>query len=482
MTATIPIIADIPTDSPGLGFGEYVDALSDAIRGGEPPQFTVGLYGPWGSGKSSLLTAIHQTLTSHPREVVPVLFDAWRHERSEHLVVPLLHAIVSAVAVAGPPDLAKALRKALAAVVFSLNFSIAGVGVDTSRVRDQWQADTLTKLDEAFAEPFQEMRSIPEALAGRRIAVLVDDLDRCSPEHVVSVLEAINVVMDVPGFVFVLALDYDVLVRAVGVRYPHVSGHEFIQKIVQLPFRVPPLSTEDPAFLSELIPQWSEWGSTHSTEFQSSVVDIAVLALEANPRQIKRFANSFLVLERIIELRKLRVDMQLLVALLGLQLRWPTYYQDFQDAVLAGDENPDRILADSDDGGLSRYADRLLSGRTLKIGDLQDLLRLTNVVGGEDVVSDPDSASSTRKANKDTFIEELGRRGFTADPQRSDRCYYNRDSPHVRFKMSKHVVRFEKRRAPTWQWRLWESYLLTRELELALRVIDEPEVHFTNRS
>jgi hypothetical protein len=59
----ISIIADSPTDSPGLGFPDYVEALADAVRGGEPPQFTIGLYGAWGSGKSSLLKAIAKTLS-----------------------------------------------------------------------------------------------------------------------------------------------------------------------------------------------------------------------------------------------------------------------------------------------------------------------------------------------------------------------------------------------------------------------------------
>jgi chromosomal replication initiation ATPase DnaA len=90
MTEPIQIIADIPTRSPGLGFEEYVEALTDAIRGGDPPQFTIGLYGPWGSGKSSLLSAIHARLEKYHPEVVPVVFEAWRYDQSQHLVVPLL--------------------------------------------------------------------------------------------------------------------------------------------------------------------------------------------------------------------------------------------------------------------------------------------------------------------------------------------------------------------------------------------------------
>jgi predicted KAP-like P-loop ATPase len=113
-------------------------------------------------------------------------------------------------------------------------------------------------LDDIFSRPFSELRKIPEALQGERIAVLIDDLDRCSAGHVVELLEAINLIMDVHGFIFVLALDYDVIVSAVQERYPYASGHAFIQKIVQLPFRVPPLEVNTQDF-PDLIPDWGKW-------------------------------------------------------------------------------------------------------------------------------------------------------------------------------------------------------------------------------
>jgi KAP family P-loop domain len=62
--------------------------------------------------------------------------------------------------------------------------------------------------------------------------------------------------MDIPGFIFVLALDYDVLVRAVSYKYSHVSGHILIEKMVQVPFRVPRLDLDPDTFARELIPDW----------------------------------------------------------------------------------------------------------------------------------------------------------------------------------------------------------------------------------
>jgi KaiC/GvpD/RAD55 family RecA-like ATPase len=93
MSEPLPVVADIPTEAPGLGFPEYVDAVADAIRGGQPPQFTIGIYGLWGSGKSSILRSLERNLREG-HDVIPVYFDAWRYEQTEHIVVPLLHHIV----------------------------------------------------------------------------------------------------------------------------------------------------------------------------------------------------------------------------------------------------------------------------------------------------------------------------------------------------------------------------------------------------
>src|SRR6476661_5246143 len=136
----LPIVADVPSRHPRLGFPEYAEALADAIRGGEPPQFTIGLYGAWGSGKSSLLEALAESLDRPSSGVMPVLFDAWRYERADYIVVPLLHRICAKAAESGDRELAKTLTRALGALIASLKFSIAGVTIDPRLAKEAWDA------------------------------------------------------------------------------------------------------------------------------------------------------------------------------------------------------------------------------------------------------------------------------------------------------------------------------------------------------
>lgn len=482
----LPIVADIPTAAPGLGFPEYIEALADAVRGGEPPQFTVGLYGAWGSGKSSLLQGICHRL-EQDELVIPVLFDAWRYERGEDIVVPLLHRIATVVSALDADDpVARHLTRAVGSLVYSLSFKLGGFGFDGSKLQEGWQRDTLPALDEAFSKPFEELRKLPDALEGRRIVVLIDDLDRCSPGKIVTVMEAINLVMDVPGFVFVLAIDYDVLIEAIEQQYPHVSGHKFVEKIIQLPFRVPPLAIDAEGFLDELIPEpSSQWRSVAPDAFVLSIGEIAKLALRSNPRQVKRLINSFMLVNRVVERRKLTIDAEQLGALIGLQLGWPAAYEQFQFALVTDEPAPlDAMRGEDADPLLDAYVARFLRRRRIDVERLREMVALTQVVSADGAAAAGGRVplSDVREERLTAFVEELWRRGF-APSRQSDRLYYNSETPDVRFALSdsRHHVRFEKRVGPGSPWILWESYLVTRETDLALRVIDEPERHFTNR-
>ncbi|MEK8030199.1 SUMF1/EgtB/PvdO family nonheme iron enzyme [Ideonella sp. DXS29W] len=83
--------------------------------------------------------------------------------------------------------------------------------------------------------------------------IFVDDLDRCLPEKAVEVLEVIKTVLNVDSFAFVVALDDEVIERGISYRYRDyriqhlkpdmpITGFEYLEKIVHLPFRLPQLT------------------------------------------------------------------------------------------------------------------------------------------------------------------------------------------------------------------------------------------------
>src|SRR5882762_891739 len=81
-----------------------------------------------------------------------------------------------------------------------------------------------------------------------RVILFIDDLDRCPPEQVVAVLEAVQLLVKTRLFVVVLAMDVRYVTRALEKRYEKIlwrhgdpSGLDYIEKIVQIPYRVRPI-------------------------------------------------------------------------------------------------------------------------------------------------------------------------------------------------------------------------------------------------
>jgi hypothetical protein len=264
------IIVDTPSVAAGLGFDNFAEALRHAIESGRP-RFAIGIFGPWGSGKTTLMQAVERKLDS--ARTVAVQFSAWRYEREEHLLVPLLDTIrealvdwaeersrvtIDAVAKGGKTirDAAIETASTLGRVITSL---VAGltlkVGLPGALEFSFAANDALTKAKElgndapkkpsiqrlverrgdanfpqsVYHACFRQLKDAFEALrltvesqepgTQLRFVVFVDDLDRCLPQGALEVLEAIKLFFEMEGFVFVVGLDRSIVERFVEQRY-----------------------------------------------------------------------------------------------------------------------------------------------------------------------------------------------------------------------------------------------------------------------
>ena len=84
-----------------------------------------------------------------------------------------------------------------------------------------------------------------------RVLIVVDDLDRCEPEKAIEVLQAINLMLDRDNFIVALGIDARVVTAAVEKHYKDslgpagITGYEYLDKIVQIPFRIPDPTPDD---------------------------------------------------------------------------------------------------------------------------------------------------------------------------------------------------------------------------------------------
>ncbi len=91
----------VTQDKYNFGFDSYIDSLETVIRkhlysDNSTKSLVIGLHAQWGSGKTHLLEGIEQCVNHKNSEesiVIPVIFNAWRFEKEEHLIIPLLKSL-----------------------------------------------------------------------------------------------------------------------------------------------------------------------------------------------------------------------------------------------------------------------------------------------------------------------------------------------------------------------------------------------------
>lgn len=88
------ILTDEPTEEDAPDFNDYSQKLSKFIVNSRP-QFTVGIYGDWGTGKTTLMQMIRKKIDSEYQHIATTIwFDAWRYENEKYsAIIPLLRTI-----------------------------------------------------------------------------------------------------------------------------------------------------------------------------------------------------------------------------------------------------------------------------------------------------------------------------------------------------------------------------------------------------
>lgn len=247
---------------------------------------------------------------------------------------------------------------------------VASVADNIKSMHDDYLKDSEESVVSSvrkFKEEFAKTLSDDEI---DNVIVLIDDLDRCQPDSIIETLEAIKLFLSVPKMSFIVAADENVIQYAIRKKYPPVGNYavnldrEYIEKIIQLPIYIPELSTKDienyllflvvqeycssdnfNKFLSDvkesgLIISDNVIDSQTIKESASKYIDedvrgefennITVISgiksivagnLKGNPRQTKRFLNTYVTKKKLAELYygKDSLNIKILAKLLVLQ-------------------------------------------------------------------------------------------------------------------------------------------------------------------
>jgi len=291
-------------DVDGLGFDTYARILAGAATDTRGP-FTIGVFGEWGTGKTSLMRLIEKRLDDEGT-VVTVWFNAWRYEQEDHPIVPLVGTIVQALEKhrtfrdrfgAGAEKLIRSLRAV--AYGFSAKSKVKIPGF--AEVEASFVAKDMIERNAALTPDPLLDRSLYfnafSALDDVRVVVLIDDLDRCFPDQAIRLLESIKLVLAQQGFIFVLGVARKVIEGYLQHRYASdygiadFKGELYLDKIVQLPFHIPPSTDRMDGFCREILAGQPKELVAELQPVLPTVAD----ALGGNPRAVIRFINNILI-------------------------------------------------------------------------------------------------------------------------------------------------------------------------------------------
>ncbi len=272
---TTPLWSDNPAELDLLGFADVTAPIAEAVLRDKLDPVTVGIEGDWGSGKSSILTILGEQLKDDGTVVV-IPTHPWEYDPATDPKATLIGEVLNAVRKEAVErqggwdklsDTVQERFKSLArrvkvskVIKLAANSALSMGLPKIDEVLDLFgeeesivEEPTLQGFRDEFAKLMQELPEI------ERVVVLVDDLDRCLPATVVATLEAVKLFLSVPKMAFVLAADRRTVSLAIATQYepsPQATemGRQYLEKIVQIPVRVPALGrAETEAYLALLM-------------------------------------------------------------------------------------------------------------------------------------------------------------------------------------------------------------------------------------
>lgn len=328
------LLSDEPTpdhDADGLGMRPYAEVIARGALGTRGP-FTIGVFGKWGEGKTSVLRQARSLITQagegHEAAAITVWFNAWQYDHELYPLVPLALAIAEAVDRAIPDDekYGKAARwitlreigSALRAVAAGLTVKTPILDLSGKEILAEWDrsssADVSATLGSSvYQRAFTLLRQASTIGLDREdesrrppIVVFIDDLDRCTPERALRLLQSVRLVLGQPGFLFVLALDRDPIVHYLAREYeklkmdkPDDCARDYLGKMIQLPLWIPPHAGRFAGFLEKLLERDELKDQADVRKPLEQLRGLLQVGTDANPRAVVRLVNS-LIADRIL--------------------------------------------------------------------------------------------------------------------------------------------------------------------------------------
>jgi len=327
-----------------LGRESFANAIAEAIlHYDSKDSIVLGLFGPWGSGKTSILNCVREYIAksseSLPDNKKPVLmvFNPWTYSDQNQLIAHFFKQISVELKTSKFVERAGQIGTILDqfSVIFQPvlqvaqlaepNAALAGVGFRAVGAIGKW----LSRLKQSRLKDAEELKKELDELLGKlqnKIIVMIDDVDRLNHFEIRQVFQLVKKLADFKNTVYLLAFDKNVVLKALG-KVQEGIGEQYLEKIVTVPFDIP---NPGPWARRTLLEKGLEeiTGEKQITEILDSYYGEKFLSLFRNLRDVNRYLNTFRFAWGLI---KYDINLKDLMIITAIQVRYPRLYDAIRE-------------------------------------------------------------------------------------------------------------------------------------------------------
>lgn len=273
--------------------------------------FTASLEAPWGYGKSSTINLLKKELEGVESPPIIIDFNPWLVNDSNSLIQKFLVQFAAQLNVKDHPK--TVLKAAQELLAYSKLFDVVGLIPGA----EPW-ASTIKKVTKNFGNASEKIAKLKQVdLAGakhkvsdaleklkRPIVVVIDDIDRLTPDEAFQMIKLSQAVADFKGTAFLLCFDYEYLVSSLAGNKIE-NPHQYLEKVVQLRVSLPLIAQEELHYMASdmlkghdvdlLLEKYPD-----DKERMSDLYHHCIKHILRSPRDIKRVSNHLKVVLAMI--------------------------------------------------------------------------------------------------------------------------------------------------------------------------------------
>ncbi|MGV7116445.1 KAP family P-loop NTPase fold protein [Paenibacillus kyungheensis] len=325
---------------------DFARTLSNVLNNISNKSLTIGIFGNWGSGKSSFYNMIKEHSQIQKQEINFIEFKPWYFSTSDDLIKRFLMMLLEEIERDGgyDPNLKKELKK-YADILSSVSIRSFNSIISLKEIFNKIMPDPENSDISNVKSKIEKLLE----LSNRKLVVYIDDVDRLDGEEIKSIFKLVRLVADFPNIIYVIALDEEVVISALSTIYSKSNNSQdearkYIEKFIQVPIYLPKvdehyISKFYEKKLNEVFKEISGTPENIYLEYDPQFISDAV-SVNLSIRNIIRFTNLVSVYYPILKDEVNSID---LLRLLIIKIDSPALFNYIHNnqRIFTGEESPE---------------------------------------------------------------------------------------------------------------------------------------------